>query len=123
MITSSPGPRPKAASPQTSALTLAATDPVLAHALAHAAHGPVAGIAMLVDDEDLVRACTADMLTEIGSLENVPDFVKSVKEGKGLLQGFGHRVYKNFDPRATVLRATCHEVLDQLGDVRDEPLL
>ena len=38
------------------------------------------------------------------------------------LMGFGHRVYKNFDPRATLMRETCHEVLDELG-IKDEPLL
>jgi citrate synthase len=43
------------------------------------------------------------MLTEIGSVENVPGFIQSVKDGKGRLQGFGHRVYKNFDrgPRSS----------------------
>jgi citrate synthase len=65
------------------------------------------------------------MLTEIGTKKRIPEFIARAKDKNDnfRLSGFGHRVYKNFDPRATVLRATCHEVLDQLGDVRDEPLL
>ena len=56
------------------------------------------------------------MLTEIGSIENVPDFVKSVKEGSGgRLQGFGHRVYKNFDPRSTIIKKTAEEVFAVTG--------
>ncbi len=64
------------------------------------------------------------MLNEIGSKEHIPDFLKRVKEKDGhtRLMGFGHRVYKNYDPRAQVLRKSCHEVLDELG-IRDEPLL
>jgi citrate synthase len=65
------------------------------------------------------------MLNQIGTKDRIPEFIKRAKDKNDnfRLSGFGHRVYKNFDPRATVLRATCHEVLDQLGDVRDEPLL
>jgi citrate synthase len=65
------------------------------------------------------------MLTQIGTKDRIPEFIKRAKDKNDnfRLSGFGHRVYKNFDPRATVLRATCHEVLDQLGDARDEPLL
>jgi citrate synthase len=65
------------------------------------------------------------MLTEIGTKKRIPEFIARAKDKNDnfRLSGFGHRVYKNFDPRATVLRATCHEVLDQLGDARDEPLL
>jgi citrate synthase len=64
------------------------------------------------------------MLTEIGDKKNIPDFIKRVKEKDGhtRLMGFGHRVYKNYDPRAKVLHRACHEVLDELG-IRDEPLL
>jgi citrate synthase len=64
------------------------------------------------------------MLTEIGTKEHIPEFLKRVKEKDGhtRLMGFGHRVYKNYDPRAQVLRKSCHEVLDELG-IRDEPLL
>src|SRR5665213_2845325 len=65
------------------------------------------------------------MLNEIGTKDRIPEFIERAKDKNDnfRLSGFGHRVYKNFDPRATVLRATCHEVLDQLGDARDEPLL
>ena len=56
------------------------------------------------------------MLTEIGSIENVDAFVKSVKEGTGgRLQGFGHRVYKNYDPRATIIKKTADEVFAVTG--------
>ena len=57
------------------------------------------------------------MLREIGTINNVPAFVKEVKEGKGekRLMGFGHRVYKNYDPRAKVMQQTTREVLDKLG--------
>jgi citrate synthase len=64
------------------------------------------------------------MLMEIGDKKRVPEFVKRAKDKSDnfRLMGFGHRVYKNYDPRAAVLRKSCHEVLDELG-VRDEPLL
>ncbi len=64
------------------------------------------------------------MLMEIGHKDRIPEFVKRAKDKNDnfMLMGFGHRVYKNFDPRAKVLRNSCHEVLDELG-VRDEPLL
>jgi citrate synthase len=64
------------------------------------------------------------MLQEIGTKDRIPEFLKRVKEKDGhtRLMGFGHRVYKNYDPRAQVLRKNCHEVLDELG-IRDEPLL
>jgi citrate synthase len=64
------------------------------------------------------------MLTEIGSKSRIPDFVKRAKDKSSgfRLMGFGHRVYKNYDPRAAVMRRTCHEVLDELG-VKNEPLL
>jgi citrate synthase len=55
------------------------------------------------------------MLNEIGSIDNVPDFVKGVKEGKGRLQGFGHRVYKNYDPRATIIKRVADEVFAVTG--------
>ncbi|WP_068545504.1 citrate synthase [Thalassotalea crassostreae] len=68
------------------------------------------------------EACLT-MLEEIGSLENVDEFVARAKDKNDpfRLMGFGHRVYKNFDPRATVMRETCHEVLGELG-IKD-PLL
>src|SRR3954467_538705 len=55
------------------------------------------------------------MLTEIGSMENVPDFIASVKEGPGRLQGFGHRVYKNYDPRARIVKQVADEVFEVTG--------
>jgi Citrate synthase len=62
------------------------------------------------------------MLKEIGTVENIPDFVKGVKNRERLLMGFGHRVYKNYDPRAKVMQKTCHEVLAAVGH-QDDPLL
>ncbi|MDA8374646.1 MAG: citrate synthase [Actinomycetota bacterium] len=55
------------------------------------------------------------MLTEIGSMENVGDYVKSVKSGHGRLQGFGHRVYKNYDPRARIIKHVAYEVFEVTG--------
>ena len=65
-----------------------------------------------------------NMLAEIGDTKNIPDYIKRAKDKNDpfRLMGFGHRVYKNFDPRAKVLERTCHEVLDELG-IDDEPLL
>jgi citrate synthase len=64
------------------------------------------------------------MLAEIGSVENIPAFIEKVKDkNSGVkLMGFGHRVYKNFDPRAKIMQQSCHEVLGELG-IKDEPLL
>ncbi|WP_286739522.1 citrate synthase [Psychrobacter sp. UBA3068] len=56
-----------------------------------------------------------EMLDEIGSVENVPEFMEKVKSREVKLMGFGHRVYKNFDPRAQVMKETCDEVLAALG--------
>ena len=55
------------------------------------------------------------MLTQIGSIDEVPAFVEAVKEGKGKLQGFGHRVYKNYDPRARIIKQTADEVFEVTG--------
>ncbi len=55
------------------------------------------------------------MLDEIGSKSNVPAFIKQVKEGKGKLMGFGHRVYKNYDPRAKVIKRLADEVFEVTG--------
>jgi citrate synthase len=62
-------------------------------------------------------------LQEIGDVSNIPKMIERAKDKKDpfRLMGFGHRVYKNFDPRATVLREACHEVLNNLG-VQDDPL-
>ncbi|MBS9780185.1 MAG: citrate (Si)-synthase [Moraxellaceae bacterium] len=62
-----------------------------------------------------------NMLDEIGSVENVPEFMEKVKRREVKLMGFGHRVYKNFDPRAKVMKETCDEVLELLGI--DDPQL
>ncbi|MSO90737.1 MAG: citrate (Si)-synthase [Acetobacteraceae bacterium] len=65
-----------------------------------------------------------NMLTEIGSVKNIPDFLSDVKD-KGnhtKLMGFGHRVYKNYDPRAKIIQQACHDVLRELG-IKDDPLL
>jgi citrate synthase len=82
-------------------------DPYSACAAAAAAlYGPLHGGA----NEQVVR-----MLTEIGSFEEVPAFIESVKQGKGRLMGFGHRVYKNYDPRATIIKRTADEVFEVTG--------
>ncbi|CAM3163183.1 citrate synthase [Janthinobacterium lividum] len=64
-----------------------------------------------------------NMLKEIGAVENIPAFIEQVKDkNSGVkLMGFGHRVYKNFDPRAKLMRETCYEVLQELG-LQDDPL-
>ena len=64
------------------------------------------------------------MLAEIGTVENVKPFLEMVKDknNHARLMGFGHRVYKNYDPRATIMQATCHAVLKELG-IKDDPLL
>jgi citrate synthase len=64
------------------------------------------------------------MLGEIGTVERVPEFVKRAKDKNSgfRLMGFGHRVYKNYDPRAKIMQKTAHEVLSELGH-RDDPLL
>jgi len=63
-----------------------------------------------------------EMLETIGSVDNIKDYVQGVKDRKYKLMGFGHRVYKNFDPRAKVMQKTAHEVLAELGHNND-PLL
>jgi citrate synthase len=55
------------------------------------------------------------MLDEIGSVDNVADFMQGVKDKRYKLMGFGHRVYKNMDPRAAIMKQTCDEVLNELG--------
>ena len=64
------------------------------------------------------------MLEEIGTVDRVPEYVKKAKDKNSdfRLMGFGHRVYKNYDPRAKVMQETCHEVLDALG-VKDQHIL
>jgi citrate synthase len=82
-------------------------DPFSATAAAAAAlYGPLHGGA----NEAVLR-----MLTEIGDRKNVPEFVKRVKAGEGRLMGFGHRVYKNYDPRATIIKRAADEVFKVTG--------
>src|SRR5436190_2385152 len=117
-------------------------DPVLAHALdvlfiLHADHEQNCGTTALrtvaSSHADPYSACAAAtaalygprhgganeavirMLTEIGSMENVPDFIASVKEGHGRLQGFGHRGYKYYDPRARIVKQVADEVFEVTG--------
>ena len=63
------------------------------------------------------------MLSEIGDISQVPKYIERAKDRNDpfRLMGFGHRVYKNYDPRATIIRAACYEVLDELG--KDDPMM
>jgi len=65
-----------------------------------------------------------NMLSEIGEVERIPEFIARAKDKDDpfRLMGFGHRVYKNYDPRARVMQQTCHEVLKELG-IKDDPML
>src|SRR5580693_632554 len=82
-------------------------DPYSATAAATAAlYGPLHGGA----NEQVLR-----MLLEIGSVKNVPAYIKSVKAGEKKLMGFGHRVYKNYDPRARIVKHIAYEVFDVMG--------
>jgi citrate synthase len=65
-----------------------------------------------------------NMLREIGTVDRIPEYIKKAKskDDPFRLMGFGHRVYKNYDPRARVMQQTCHEVLGELG-IKDDPLL
>jgi citrate synthase len=85
----------------------ALADPYLATAAAATAlSGPLHGGA----NEEVVR-----MLDEIGSKADVPAYIRKIKEGKGKLMGFGHRVYKNHDPRATIIKQTAEDVFGVTG--------
>jgi citrate synthase len=75
-------------------------------AAASALYGPLHGGA----NEAVVK-----MLSDIGSIDNVDDFIASVKQGKGRLMGFGHRVYKNYDPRATIIKQAAYDVFEVTG--------
>jgi len=82
-------------------------DPYSAAAAAAAAlYGPLHGGA----NEAVLR-----MLDEIGSKEKIPAFIKDVKDGKGRLMGFGHRVYKNYDPRASIIKRLADQVFEVTG--------
>jgi citrate synthase len=65
-----------------------------------------------------------NMLMEIGTVDRIPEYIARAKDKNDpfRLMGFGHRVYKNYDPRATIMQKTCHEVLDELG-IKDDPTL
>jgi citrate synthase len=83
------------------------TDPYLATAAAAAAlAGPLHGGA----NEEVLH-----MLDEIGTKDNVPAYIKHIKEGKGKLMGFGHRIYKNYDPRAKIIKWTADRVFEVTG--------
>jgi len=83
------------------------TDPYLTTAAAAAAlAGPLHGGA----NEEVLK-----MLDEIGSKDNVPAYIKKIKEGHGKLMGFGHRVYKNYDPRAKIIKWTAEQVFEVTG--------
>ena len=85
----------------------AQADPYLSMAGAAAAlSGPLHGGA----NEEVLR-----MLDEIGSVKNIPAYIKRVKEGEIKLMGFGHRVYKNYDPRARIIKAVADEVFEVTG--------
>ncbi len=85
----------------------AQTDPYLSMAGAAAAlAGPLHGGA----NEEVLK-----MLDEIGSVKNIPNYIKRVKEGEIKLMGFGHRVYKNYDPRARIIKAVADEVFEVTG--------
>jgi len=85
-------------------------DPYSASAGAAAAlYGPLHGGA----NEEVIR-----MLAEIGSVEKIPEVISQVKEGKRLLMGFGHRVYKNYDPRARIIKRVAEEVFSITGRSR-----
>jgi citrate synthase len=82
-------------------------DPYLATASAASAlSGPLHGGA----NEEVLH-----MLDEIGSKDNVPAYIKKIKEGKGKLMGFGHRVYKNYDPRAKIIKWAADQVFEVTG--------
>jgi citrate synthase len=82
-------------------------DPYCAVAAAAAAlYGPLHGGA----NEQVLR-----MLTELGSKDRIPEFIKKVKAGEGRLMGFGHRVYKNFDPRAKIIKQVADQVFEVTG--------
>ncbi len=65
-----------------------------------------------------------EMLEEIGSVDRIPEYIKRAKDRNDSfrLMGFGHRVYKNYDPRARIMQKTCHEVLEAVGH-KDDPIL
>ena len=82
-------------------------DPFSAAAAATAAlYGPLHGGA----NEEVLH-----MLLDIGSIRNVPDYIKRVKSGEKKLMGFGHRIYKNYDPRARIIKGIADQVFEVMG--------
>ncbi len=112
MPTTSRTPRPRrCGSPARPAQTRSPASPPACACLWGPAHGGANEAAL-------------NMLREIGSVDRIPEFVKRAKDKNDSyrLMGFGHRVYKNYDPRAKIMQKTCHEVLTELG-IKDDPLL
>jgi citrate synthase len=62
------------------------------------------------------------MLHEIGDVKNIPEVIRKVKDKDMRLMGFGHRVYKNYDPRAKIIRNVCHQLLQTLGGAQQKPM-
>lgn len=89
------------------AVASSGVDPFSAIAAGCAAlYGPLHGGA----NEAVIR-----MLMKIGSIDKIPEFIKSVKDGEGRLMGFGHRVYKNYDPRAKIIKDIAFQVFEETG--------
>ncbi|ACD91071.1 citrate synthase I [Chlorobium limicola DSM 245] len=89
------------------AVASSGVDPFSAIAAGCAAlYGPLHGGA----NEAVIR-----MLMKIGSIDKIPEFIQSVKDGDGRLMGFGHRVYKNYDPRAKIIKDIAFEVFEETG--------
>jgi len=89
------------------AVASSGVDPFSAIAAGCAAlYGPLHGGA----NEAVIR-----MLMKIGSIDKVPEFIQSVKDGEGRLMGFGHRVYKNYDPRAKIIKDIAFQVFEETG--------
>ncbi len=89
------------------AVASSGVDPFSAIAAGCAAlYGPLHGGA----NEAVIR-----MLMKIGSIDKIPEFIRSVKDGEGRLMGFGHRVYKNYDPRAKIIKDIAFEVFEETG--------
>src|SRR5881628_2079582 len=80
--------------------------PYSAAAAAAALYGPLHGGA---------NEAVLSMLRDIGDVKRIPDYIKRVKNREFLLMGFGHRVYKNFDPRATIIKKVAYDVFEVTG--------
>jgi len=103
-------------------------NPVLAKAferilILHADHEQNASTSLWGPAHGGANEATLTMLEEIGDVSRIGEFIKRAKDKNDTfrLMGFGHRVYRNMDPRAKIMRTTCHEVLDELG-LHDDPM-